>query len=182
MKEEKVIMYNSPEAATYRTNIEGWVNSEGRFWGKDEHMARWSGCTHKACACGKQMSKHYTKCEGCRNRANMERYNALPEKEYDGEYLYSHVADKYFFSEDELLEYCEDEEVKPEDLRLVFCEPNYLGTLELNCDEFPEDAVSKEVLSKLDELNRLIQAHKPISYSPGKIRASFNNYLKQSIV
>ncbi|MDV3537947.1 hypothetical protein CMU94_02270 [Elizabethkingia anophelis] len=33
MKEEKIIMYDSPEAAIYRKNIEGWVSSNGRFFG-----------------------------------------------------------------------------------------------------------------------------------------------------
>lgn len=184
MTQEKVIMYDSPEAAEFKTNIEGWVNSEGRFWGKDEHMARWSGCTHLICECGKTMSKHYTKCEDCRAEGERQRYNALPTKEWDvQEYLYSHAADKYFFSPEDLYEYCEEEEVDPNDLRIVDCDPNYLSTLDFDGDLFPddneaEDVIDDELLKMLDELNKKIQVHKPISYSPGKVRIIFPNQSK----
>lgn len=36
MSEEKVVMYESPEATSIRT-VTGWVDPSGRFWGNDEH-------------------------------------------------------------------------------------------------------------------------------------------------
>lgn len=52
--EEKIIMYDTPAAAMYRTGIEGWVSSDGHFFGKGEraeHLARYSGSTHHKCEC-----------------------------------------------------------------------------------------------------------------------------------
>jgi hypothetical protein len=180
MKDEKQIIYDSPEAASYRTNIEGWVSSFGRFWGMDEHMARWEGCTHQRCNCGNLMSKNYTKCDDCIEKGNRERYNALPVKEWEGEFLYSHSADKYFFNDDDVMEYLEEEETDFNSLRMVVCEPNYLGTIELDSSEFPEDQEYEDVVDKslrdmVDALNLKIREHKPISYSPGKVRVTFNN-------
>ncbi|WP_244858805.1 hypothetical protein [Pseudomonas sp. B2021] len=48
MPEEKVVMYEPPQAASIQT-VTGWVGADGRFWGKDEHMARWCGATHRHC-------------------------------------------------------------------------------------------------------------------------------------
>jgi len=48
MKTEKVVMMDSDEAASIQT-VTGWVDRQGRFWGSDEHQARWSGATHRKC-------------------------------------------------------------------------------------------------------------------------------------
>jgi hypothetical protein len=48
MPEEKVVMYESSEAASIQT-VTGWVGADGRFWGNDEHMARYCGATHRHC-------------------------------------------------------------------------------------------------------------------------------------
>ena len=48
MADKSVIMYDSPEAASIKT-ITGWVSSAGRFWGDNEHMARYDGSTHMKC-------------------------------------------------------------------------------------------------------------------------------------
>lgn len=49
MREVKVVMYESTEAASIEA-VTGWVDPHGRFWGKDEHMARYCGSTHRHCA------------------------------------------------------------------------------------------------------------------------------------
>jgi len=45
---EKIVPYDSAEAASIQT-VTGWVSRSGRFWGNDEHMARYDGCTHRKC-------------------------------------------------------------------------------------------------------------------------------------
>jgi hypothetical protein len=45
---EKIVMMDSDEAASIQT-VTGWVDRHGRFWGKDEHQARWCGATHRKC-------------------------------------------------------------------------------------------------------------------------------------
>ena len=39
---EKIVTYDSAEAASIQT-VTGWVSRSGRFWGNDEHMARYDG-------------------------------------------------------------------------------------------------------------------------------------------
>ncbi|MEB2744543.1 hypothetical protein [Citrobacter portucalensis] len=48
MKTEKIVMMDSDEAASIQT-VTGWVDRQGRFWGKDENQARWCGATHRKC-------------------------------------------------------------------------------------------------------------------------------------
>lgn len=48
MKTEKIVMMDSDEAASIQT-VTGWVDRQGRFWGGDEHQARWCGATHRKC-------------------------------------------------------------------------------------------------------------------------------------
>ena len=172
--EEKVIMYDSPEAATFRTNISGWVSSEGRFWGNDEHMARYSGCTHSLCECGKQMSKVYTKCVDCRNAASNERYLALPFKEYDGSYVCDRSGENYFWDEDDIISYMDNGDLT--EIELLFCEPQPYQKVDSEywTDGLPEDG---EIAPKLEEalkvLNAVIEKLPPISYYPSKVRTSY---------
>ena len=42
-KTEEIVVYNSPEAATYRTDIKGWVSRNGLYCGQDEDLARYKG-------------------------------------------------------------------------------------------------------------------------------------------
>ena len=44
----KIVMMDSDKAASIQT-VTGWVDRQGRFWGKDEHQARWCGATHRKC-------------------------------------------------------------------------------------------------------------------------------------
>ena len=52
-QQEEVVMIDDPRAATLVT-VTGWRSMDGRFYGDNEHAARWAGCTHVKClACGK---------------------------------------------------------------------------------------------------------------------------------
>src|ERR1035441_3784975 len=97
MMEPKIVLYDSPEAATFQTGLSGWVSRTGRWWGNDEHMARWEGCTHKKCACGEITEKGY--CKACRDKKDDEKFWARPRVEWDGKaMLYSEWNDKYYDS------------------------------------------------------------------------------------
>ena len=183
MKTEKQIIYDDENAARFVENIKWWVDINNRFYGNNpdsEHMARWSSCTHKKCECGKLMTKGCTKCDECRTKAEIERYNQLPFKEYNGDLVYSHLADKYFRDSDEIEDYCTDEEIDPKDLRLVFCEPNEFN--EINSDYWddilPEDSEGElptKLQEALDNLNKVISEMPPASYCPGKVRTEFRS-------
>lgn len=177
MPEEKVL-FNSEEAAHRVTGIEGWVDKNGRFWGKDERAARYSGCTHMICECGNEMKKGYTKCENCIAKGRREKYLAMPFKEWNGEdILVMFSEDVYFRDEDEILEYLEDSESKPEDLMLCICEPNYFTPLDGSQwdDVLPEDAdtLPKGLSAIIDEFNEKLKQIPAASYSQGKFRTEY---------
>lgn len=176
MKEKEQVLYTSGDVATHVTNIEGWVDRHGRFWGKDEHMARWSGCTHIICPnCGNSTSKHYTICSNCRNKKAIERYNKKNRIKWDGKTpLYSEAADEYFFDSDELYDYMEEANCSIESLRLVICEPTKLRFLETDYweDELPENGeITEEVMQAINDLNELLKDQPPASWYPGEFAA-----------
>ena len=183
MKTGKIILNTSNEAAKFITNIEGWVDRHGRFFGKEkkvaEEMARWSGCTHIVCPdCGKACQKSYIRCSDCREKKAIERYKALECKEWDGKTpLYSGRDDEYFFNEQELTDYIEDSfdvESDIASLRLVVCEPTYLRQVDTDyfCDELADDGeLPEDVINALDDLNAVIKNEAPVSWSPGKYAA-----------
>ena len=182
MAEKPIIMEDSPEAASIKT-VTGWVSRTGRFWGDDERMARFDGSTHRRCECGEVVGQH-SYCRICSERKEVEKFEAMPEAEWDGvAMLYSQVADQYFRDENELADYCSDcdEPCTPDDLRLIICKPNYLREVDLcedNCDEMPEDGdescLPDAVQEALEVLNKAIRESRTpeqaISWSPGKTK------------
>ena len=173
---EKQVLYTSEETVKYVTNIKGWVDRHGRFWGKDEHMARWSGCTHIICpSCGSPTLKNYTICFDCRNKKAIERYNKKDRIEWDGKIpLYSEVADEYFFDSDELDYYREENDCSIKSLRLVICEPTKLRFLHTDYweDELPENGeLPEDILKAVDKLNELLECQSLSSWYPGEFAA-----------
>ena len=171
------VLYNSDKAAKFVTGIEGWVDRQGRFWGKDEHMARYSGCTHIDCKdCGKLIPvRGYTICDECRNKKDIEKYNTMPRLKWDGMTpLYSDAADEYFFDEDGLRDYMEENGCSIESLRLIICKPNKFREIESDyfCEELPEDGeLTADLEEALDAFNEVIRSQPPASWSPGKYAA-----------
>jgi hypothetical protein len=174
---EKKILYDSPEAAQFRTDIKGWVSADGRFYGNDEHIARYAGCTHKKCECGGETEKSYTCCENCRAKNRAERYNKLPFKEWDGkEPICLYDGDEYFFDEDSLVDFLYENEFNGSDVMLVICEPVYhsFASGEDFADDAHEDYEPPDKLAKaIQELNKVIKELPPHSYMPGKTRTSY---------
>ena len=172
----KQILITSDEAAKFVTNIEGWIDRHGRFWGKDEYMARWSGCTHIICEkCERPVLKSYRICDVCREEKAIERYKSKECKQWDGNTpLYSEIAEEYFQDRDDLNDYLDNHECTSQSLRLVICEPVYLQQIDEDCfyDDLPEDDdIPSDVADALEDLNRIIQAHGPVSWFPGKYAA-----------
>lgn len=186
MEDKKIIMYDSPEAATFRTNLSGWVTGGGLYYGKDEHIARWAGCTHIKCECGSIREKSYTICEECRRKKSNERYAALPFVEWDRDTpLTEWDGDKYFFSEEDIAEYCEEHEINPSELRLVVCTPNYLHPVYGDnwSDELPEEGELPPAIEKLvKELNEAIKKEGPVSWSQGKQRTTVEIEFEPTII
>ena len=91
------------EDAAERRTVEGWVcKACRRWWGEDEHMARWCCSTDQPCACGNRRTKHYTVCDSCREKAELERWLKKERRPYDGGFLYSDALSRYFDDADDV--------------------------------------------------------------------------------
>ncbi|MGN6417777.1 MAG: hypothetical protein ACTHMC_09815 [Pseudobacter sp.] len=174
--EKKVIMYDSEEAAKQVT-VTGWVSSDGRFFGKDEHAARYAGCTHGTCECGNPTEKGWLKCESCRHKASAERYQKLEFQEWDGiTPLCIYGDDQYFFNEDELEDFLYEREMNGTDICLVLCVPVRYGEVRYECfaDDTHEDwEPTPELTQKLNEFNQYLRSLPCHSWTAGKIRTSY---------
>lgn len=168
---DKIILSTSPEAASLQT-VTGWVSRTGIFYGNDERIARFAGCTHVPCdACGKVTEKLWTHCEECRKTREIARYEAMPRKPWDGQaMLYSEAWDEYF-DDPGAAEEALDEGQTLADLRLVICEPNYGRPLDDDyfCDELGEDGHLPVILeSAIETFNEALAKAPALSWSPGK--------------
>lgn len=174
MRTREIVRYDSPEAARQVT-VTGWVSLHGRFYGNDEHIARWDGCTHTVCDCGELADKGYTRCERCRAAAIVKQWEAMPIVEWDGETPFcEHDGDRFFFDEDSFYDWCDDEGIDPTEVRLVLCEGRRFRTVDTDywCDDLPEDGELPDAIrDALDALNAAIRAHdKPAAWYPTKQR------------
>ena len=171
--EDKIIMYDSDDAARLKT-VSGWVSSSGFFYGNDEHLARWAGCTHLKCECGNIMEKGWTLCDECRHKKSIERYNALPFKKWDGvEYVCTWDGDKYFFGIEELEEWMFENEF--EEIDLLICDPIYYDTIdsETVASNAHEDwEPGKDLLDAIKKFNAAVKKLPAHSWMPGKIRTN----------
>lgn len=177
MKEQKIIMRESPEAASIQT-VTGWMSSNGHFYGNDESTARYDGCTHQLChGCGEVIAKSNYFCK-CSDKRSQEKFDAMSEEPWDGESpIYSDWLDKYIFDGDiESLLDDQAEGTAMEDLRLIHCVPVYLHQIDTDVweDELRTEDDSAEVPSAVDEalekLNEAIKNAGPVAWQAGNKR------------
>lgn len=175
----KIILDTDPKAATYRTDIKGWVSRTGLFYGDDpgaEQAARYDGCTHHKCSqCPNPTPKGRVYCPACAEAQKIAQYKARQRKKWDETgAIYSDKYDVFFSSWDDAEHFAATHATPPgvlSDLRLLICEPVYLRPLDPDywMDDFPEDLeIPEEVLSAIDELNQVLKNYGPISWWPGK--------------
>ena len=181
MEAKEIILDTDPNIVEYRTNIEGWVGKDGRFYGKDKNQAIYNNSTHKKCENGHIYSKHWINCQDCENAKRPSKYMKLEFKEWDGKTpLCLFMDDKYFFSIDDIEDYLDTEELTPDDLELVICNPNYIWEIQTDYwedimpeDRDLEDVASGELFEKFKELNELIKNEPAVSWSGGNFRTRY---------
>lgn len=178
---EEIIMFNSKEAAQFKTNLSGWVSRDGIYYGANERLARYVGCTHRPCEdCGEPIEKSWFICQKCREKKDIQRYKAMPKEIWNEEGgIYSDPHNKFFWSWNEVEDYCHDNEIKEEDLRLVICEPQYPRLIEEDyfCDELADDGddeLPSEIVKAMEAFNRVLKQSAPLSWCPGN-RAAIRN-------
>lgn len=178
-----VILVDDPKAAEYRKDLEGWC-ANGFYYGKDasgERRAREAGATHVKCPeCDKvRVKDNWSICEGCRDKKYQQRFLNMPWKEWDGTTpVVIFDDDRFFWDEDDINEYMEDNEI--ESLQLCLCEPVYLRALK---EEYWEDCLPdtdddlsllpKDLIEKIKEVNALLAGLPPISWRQGKFRTTY---------
>lgn len=149
-----------------------------------EDVVRFAHSNARRCgSCGEgYWGRVYTLCENCRSKKEWEKYSHLEEKEPENDIMYSDAYDRYFYGWEDVDAFFEDDDITVEDLRLLCVEPakkRYVDLDELYADDMPtdenaEDVFSKEVMDKVDELNKLLKNHPPISYQPSKYRVKLS--------
>ncbi len=183
--EEKRTLPNE-EAAEHRANIAGWVcKTCRRFFGDDEGAERTARfCCEKDHACDTEGCQNRTErawiyCERCRERKDAERWVALSEVDWDGDTpLVLDRDDTYLYSEDDLVCYLEENDLKVEDIRLIICvedDPPHFEMSEFLCDYLPEGDVSLGSEEIDAEVNKWIKESVPTMWVPGKTRPSLKS-------
>lgn len=173
---DDIILPEDDRAATYRTDICGWVSRNGKFYGEGERaeeIARLAGATHWRCDdCGTIIENRYTRCSTCSDKRAMARYLSLPEADWDGEApLYSYTTSEFYNDLDEAEDRLDDGQTL-DDLRLVICVPEYARPLDLDLfeDQLPEDVdAPDELQDAIDTFNESIKGLQ-LSWEPGKTR------------
>jgi hypothetical protein len=154
---DKTIRY---EDAAERRTVEGWTCKKcRRWWGDDEHMARWCCSTDQPCACGGRRDKTYTLCGACRQRKDDEKWFSRERRPYEGGYLYSESLSRYFDDADDVLDWLagEDDDSQHRDyesLRLLLCEKEYAQEIDGDdhfADLLPEDCTLDDVAADIAE-------------------------------
>ena len=187
MSEEKVVMYESPQAASIQT-VTGWVGADGRFWGKDEHMARWCGATHRQCEKNPDHPIHEIRfyCQQCHQESRRAKFAAMRVKEWSGEPLVIFDSDQYFFDKDSLRDFLIDSDIDLTDLQLCVCEPNMpreIDPSDVFSDDLPEDGEirDQQLVAAFELLNEMIRQSEPLSWTEGKFAASLPQSLLDEV-
>lgn len=175
--------------AAEQTTVSGWVcKTCRRFYGENEHLARWCCASQIACqtsgCAGKVDHSGYSICNRCREKLDHERYLKLPEADWDGETpLCLHDDDTYFYSVEDLHQYAEDHETKVEDLWLIICRKQRLPYFEMNslAEDHLADGQDLPDPSEIEKaVNDWIEKNFPDVWEPGKTRPTVASLMKWS--
>lgn len=156
--EKAVVAYGSNEAA-HKETVTGWVSRSGHFWGDDEHMARWDGCTHVPCEdCGVLLEKMCsTVCRACEARRDVDKFAKLPREEWNGiEPLFSESCQKYLWDAAQVRSTMEAHGCSFDELMPRLCERVTAHRIDRDdfCDELPEDDQPDELVDAIEAFNK----------------------------
>ena len=181
----EIIETTDNEAASYHTNIKGWVDRHGNLF-DDEETARYSGATHKRCKnCYQLVEKSYVFCKVCQDAIQFERYNKMEKVKWDGETpLYSEKYDVYFYSIDNIINYANDhisefDFTTYDDMRPVLCVEVELHKIPIDYWEDMYDySDNKELEDAINDFNLVLGDIKTNCWEPSDYRVSIDNYLR----
>lgn len=185
MSEQKMIMYDSPEAAQRKTVV-GWVSSAGNYFGANEHLARYDGCTHRQCDCG-EIYPRSEYCRACHNKHRDAVYESMPLQEWADGPACIFDDDVFFWDHEEFFEWCKEDYIEPASVRLVLCKREAWPIL--GSDFFEEyipdgedaDSLPKAILDAIDAFNAVVAAQPAISWYPANVRVDMAKLMKDNI-
>jgi len=164
-KKEKIILYDSPEAARLLTpedliKTPVWVSNPA-FWPQvitpNESTARRAGCTHKICPeTGEVFVKGYSHGPTVRARRERERYNNLRQVEVTGDTVLSFFdGEEVYDGEDELFEALVEQDADCIGMVTVGVPVKFRAlTTEYWADDLPDgDDIDGQALDLIHQLN-----------------------------
>jgi len=101
----------------------------------------------------------------------------MEQSDWNGTDLIFYGDDHFFSSAEEVLDYCHDQGIAPNELRLIICEPTFASLINPNeyyGDDLPEDGeVPSAIYDAFSALNVAIKAcSEPLCWYPGTKRLS----------
>lgn len=180
-KEEVVVMDTSDEAASFVT-VSGWVSAKGIFYGDNEAMARYDGCTHRPCAtCGKPTPKSFIKCSECNDALALVKFAKRPRAKWDRVVpLYSYALDEYFQTIGDVTDAMCDG-MSAADLMLVICVPNKCRQLDFDTFADDDEKLPSIVSDAIIAFNEAVSKAEPLSWSPGKLAVDLSDLLDELV-
>lgn len=184
-KDSEKILSTDDRAATYVTNLKGWVCRNGMFFGEDERSARYNGATHIKCnikGCDELIKKYDLACDKCASENYINQFKKLQIVDYkneDCEVIFSDLLEEYFVDiphlYERISEYCIEHNIDKDEFdetmfRLQPCEEVKLTEIKesdiLNEDSFCDHDVelSRDILLYLELLNKEINNFKTNVY------------------
>lgn len=167
------------EAAEQRT-VTAWVCKTCNRFAPDERIARYCCATTINCdTCGQPKPKN-SWCKPCHRKSRDEKYEKMPQVEWDGETpLCMYDNDEFFFDADSIAEYiAEDPERTLEGLQLVLCEQCKPRSFEANdywSDDLGEDGEIDGARQLDNYVNNWIKDHFPKMWYPKFVRPTLES-------
>ncbi len=179
------------EENAHEVTVKGWAcKTCNRWFGNNadaEHIAIYCCATSMPCDCGERREKPYTCCEVCRSKLDLERYEKLPQKPWDGKApICTWRGDDYFFCVDSLVNYLEDVGGDIADVQLELCEPVQPPYFEMH--EFVSDAIPTDGdcsclpdTTGIDkQVNDWISENGPWAYEGAGVRPTLESVLEHT--
>lgn len=187
MQTEKIILPEDAEQLIEQVNLDVWKVSDKKYFLTKESAID-HVITNKKCECGNLMNKYNSKCYDCLNKERIKenkiKYMKKPFQEWDDETpLCLYNDDKFFYCEDEVHDYLEENNLTQGEIQLCICAPNHPPQIDyyVFCEDImPEDVddvadLAPEITKKIDELNEFIKTQPPISWNEGPFRTELKS-------
>ncbi len=194
---DKVILYDSDDAAVYRTDIKGWVSHDGLYFGENEDGARRHSLTHVECEnCHELKVRDYSRFyDACARISLINKWNDMLKRVWDGDtpvFVFvspeqtdddSFTIPEWFDSGDDLCDYVYDHGIDPSALMLVHSTPMSVPAITSDIfegytpDDWDDRMLPDSVTEAMDALNAAIGEMGSLGFEMSKYAVVFSDRL-----